>query len=70
MVIDIRKRSNAPNQVKPVENINKNPQSFSEISLVQKEHTLLYINCKAMYMSKRILSELTEYNPSQRNCSN
>ena len=37
MVIDIGKRSKTLSEVKPIENINKNPQSFLEISPVQKE---------------------------------
>ena len=36
-VIDKRKRSKALNEVKSVENISRNPQSFLELSLVQKE---------------------------------
>ena len=43
-VIDGEKRSKALNKVNPTENINKNPQSSLNISLVQKEvflsHTL------------------------------
>ena len=31
------KRNKTPSEVKPVENISKNPQSFLEISAVQKE---------------------------------
>ena len=34
---DRGKRSKTPSEVKPVENINKNLQSFLEISPVQKE---------------------------------
>ena len=37
MVINRGKRSKTLNEVKPVENINKNPESFLEISPVQKE---------------------------------
>ena len=36
-VIDRGKRSKSLNEVKPVENISKNLQSFLEISPVQKE---------------------------------
>ena len=36
-VIDRGERSKTLSEVKPVENINKNLQSFLEISLVQKE---------------------------------
>ena len=43
-VIDGEKRSKVLNEVNPIENINTNPQSFLNISLVQKEvflsHTL------------------------------
>ena len=37
MVIDRGKRSKKPNEVKPVKNINKNPQSFLKKTLLQKE---------------------------------
>ena len=36
-MIDKGKRSKTLSEVKPVKNINKNRQSFLEISLVQKE---------------------------------
>ena len=36
-VIDRRKRIKTLSEVKPIENISKNPQSFLEISPVQKE---------------------------------
>ena len=36
-VIDKEKWSKTLSEVKPVENISKNPQSFQEISPVQKE---------------------------------
>ena len=36
-MIDGRKRSKTKNEVKPVENINKNPLNFLEIDPVQKE---------------------------------
>ena len=36
-MIDGGKRSKTLSEVKPVENISKNPQSFLEISPVQKE---------------------------------
>ena len=42
-VIDRGNRSKALSEVKPVENINKNPQSFLEISPVHKEFLL---SCK------------------------
>ena len=41
-VIDRGKRSKALSEVKPVENINKNLQSFLEVRPVQKEVPLLY----------------------------
>ena len=37
MVIDRGKRSKTPNEVKPVENIDKNLQSFLKIGPVQKQ---------------------------------
>ena len=46
-VIDRGKRSKTLSEVKPVENISKNLQSFLEISLV---------NCETMRKSTRILS--------------
>ena len=49
-----RKRSQTQNELKPVEN-SKNPQSYLEINPRQKE-VLFYINCKTIYMSKRILT--------------
>ena len=36
-VIERRKRSKTQSEVKLVENISKNPQSFLEINIVQKE---------------------------------
>ena len=39
-VIDRGKRSKTVSEVRPVENINKNLQSFLDISLVQKEVVL------------------------------
>ena len=39
-VIDRGKRSKTPSEVKPIENISKNMQSFLEISPVQKEALL------------------------------
>ena len=35
-VIDTGKKSKSLNEVKPVENINKNPQTFLEIHFMQK----------------------------------
>ena len=54
-MIDRRKRSKRLSEVKPVENISKNLQSFLEISPLQKE--VLHINCDSMHMSSRILSD-------------
>ena len=36
MVINSEKRSMAPNEVKPVKNISKNPQSFLKISFLKE----------------------------------
>ena len=47
-VIDRGKRSKTLSEVKPVENISKNLQSFLEISPV---------NCETMHTSTRILSD-------------
>ena len=55
MVMGEGKRSKSPNEVKPLETINKNPQSFLKISLMQMK-PLLYINCKIMHMRNRILT--------------
>ena len=41
-VIDRGKRNKTLSEVKPVKNISKNPQSFLEISLMQKEVLLLH----------------------------
>ena len=41
-VIDRGKRNKALSEVKPVKNISKNPQSFLEMSLMQKEVLLLH----------------------------
>ena len=41
-MIDRRKRSKTLSEVKPVENVSKNLQSFPEISPVQKEVLLSY----------------------------
>ena len=52
-VIDRGKRSKTLSEVKPVENISKNLQSF----LVLCNRKTFNINCKTMYMSTRILSD-------------
>ena len=49
-VIDRGKGSKTLSEVKPVENISKNLQSFLEKSPVQKE-VLLHINRETMHMS-------------------
>ena len=54
-VIDRGKRNKTLSEVKPVKNISKNPQSFFEISLMQKK-SFFYMNCKTMHMSNRIPS--------------
>ena len=51
-VIDRAKKSKALNEVKPVENINKNLQSFQEISLEQKE----------VFLSHKLRDHACEYN--------
>ena len=37
---DLQRKNKTMNEIKPVETINKNPQSFLEISPVQKEVVL------------------------------
>ena len=54
--IDRGKRSKTLSEVKPAENIRKNPQSFLEVSSMQKE-VLLSNKLKIMHMSDRILSD-------------
>ena len=53
-VIDRRKGNKTLSEVKPVENISKNPQSFLDISPVKRK-SFLHINCKIMHMNNRIL---------------
>ena len=55
-MIDKGQRSKTLSEVKPVKNVSKNLQSFLEISL--------------MHVSSRILLDLKEDSPSQRNCQN
>ena len=55
-MIDRGKRSKTLSEVRLVENISKNLQSFLEISLVQKENLLSH-KLQAMHMSNRILSD-------------
>ena len=49
------KRRNALSEVKPLENKNKNRQSFLEAYRVQKE-VFFHMNCKTIHMSIRIFS--------------
>ena len=54
------------NEVKPIKNQNKNPQSFQGTSHVQKVrllHALLRNACE-----QQNIFEIKEYNPSERNC--
>ena len=55
-VIDRGKRSKTLREIKPVENVSKNLQSFLEVSPVQKEVLLSY-KLLTMHMSTRILSD-------------
>ena len=55
-VIERGKRSKKLSEVKLVENISKNPQSFLEISSCKKK-SFLHINCEIIHMSCRILSD-------------
>ena len=52
----IEERPKTLSELKSVQNISKNLQSFLEFSF-------LYINCKTMHMSCRILSELKKITP-------
>ena len=52
-VIDSRRKSKTLSEVKPVENISENLQSFLEISPMQKKS--FNMNYKTMHMSARIL---------------
>ena len=66
-MIDRGKRSKTPSEVKPVENISKNPQSFLDINLVQKE---VLPSHKLQDHAYEYPLELKEDNLSQRNCQN
>ena len=68
-MIDRGKRSKTLSEVKPVENINKNLQSFLEISPVQKEVLLLNKLQDHAYEYQNPF-ELKEDNLSQRNYQN
>ena len=65
-VINRGKQSKTLNEVKPVENISKNLQSFVEISPLKKE-SFIHINCETMHMNP---FGLRVDNLSQRNCQN
>ena len=66
-VIDRGKRSKTLSEVKPVENISKNLQSFLEISPVQKEVLLSHKLRDHAYEYQNPF-KLKEDNLSQRNC--
>ena len=66
-VIGRGKRSKTLGEVKPVENINKNLQSFLEISPVQKEVLLSHKLRDHAYEYQNPF-KLKEDNLSQRNC--
>ena len=68
-VIDRGKRSKTLSEVKPVENINKNLQSFLEMSPVQKEVLLSHKLRDHAYEYQNPF-KLKEDNLSQRNCQN
>ena len=76
-VIDRGKRSKTLSEVKPVENISRNLQSFLEMSPVQKGKSFSNINCKTMHeyqnpfgLKKDNLTEkLPESNESSRSVS-
>ena len=68
-VIDRGKRSKTLSEGKQVENINKNLQSFLEISPVQKE-VLLSLKLREIAYEYQNPFELKEDNLSQRNCPN
>ena len=68
-LIDRGKKSKTMSEVKPAENINKNLQSFLEISPVQKE-VLLSHKLRDHAYEYQNLFELKEDNLSLRNCQN
>ena len=63
------KRSKTLREVKPAKNINKNLQSFLEISPVQKK-VLLSHKLRDHGYEYQNSFELKEHNLSQRNCQN
>ena len=68
-VIDRGKRSKTMSEVKPVKNINKNMQSFLELSPMQKEVRLSHKLQGHAYGYQNTF-DLKEANLSQRNCQN
>ena len=52
-VINRGKRSKTLNEIKPVENISKNLQTF--LDFPRQKKSFVHINCKTMHMSTRIL---------------
>ena len=68
-MIDRGKRSKTLSEVKPVENINKNLQSFPVINPAQKEVLLSHKPQDHAYQYQNPF-ELKEDNLSQRNCQN
>ena len=68
-MIDRRKRSKTLSEVKPVENVSKNLQSFLEISPVQKEVLLSHKLRDHAYEYQNPFG-LKEDNLSQRDCEN
>ena len=68
-VIDRKKRSKTLSEVKQVENISKNPQSFLKISPVQKEALPSHKLRERTYEYYNLF-RLKEDNLSQRNCQN
>ena len=68
-VIDSGKRSKTLSEVNPVKNVNKNLQSFLEVSPVQKE-VLLSEKLQDHVYEYQNPFKLKEDNLSQRNCQN
>ena len=58
-MIDREKRNKTLSEVKLVENINKNLQSFLEsfLEVPCKRKSFFHVNCETMDMSTRILSD-------------
>ena len=68
-MIDRGKRRKTLSEVKPIKNISKNPQSFLEISHVQKEVLLSHKLQNYVYEQWNLLG-LKENKPLQINCQN